>query len=207
MVHQYDRHFELQKSLAKRYIFWDTEQTVESIANDNYCSKYHMIPKRDVLRGVCDSGMQRVISSRVCCNLCDQRRKSNPRGCDAFAFSEGSCYFKTCGLAFLNERLENFTLFRKIRKERRAKNLDLPTYLGMRGLGMGGDFQGQLDIINELSRRDESIGGDSNEPTAHIDGKTMSASLYTDFDVLTVDHVFSLLLYEKDSPKWINSND
>lgn len=96
VVHQFDRIHSLQLSLAQYFIKWvDVTNASALWEEEPACRRYKRVEKVDILQGKCDFGSFRAMSDEECCAKCDERLV-NGRACNAFAFSDGVCYFKSC---------------------------------------------------------------------------------------------------------------
>jgi hypothetical protein len=76
ILHQYDRNTELQLALGKKYIDWidwihpELERNIES-----HCSYFTFLENFDILRGKCDIGSGRAMTSASCCSICVNKGK------------------------------------------------------------------------------------------------------------------------------------
>jgi hypothetical protein len=76
ILHQYDRNTELQLALGKKYIDWidwthpELERKVET-----HCSHFSFLENYDILRGKCDIGSGRAMTSASCCSICVNKGK------------------------------------------------------------------------------------------------------------------------------------
>ena len=99
IVHQYDRNYDLQLSLAKRYISWiDFDNPVNEWKTTPTCNNYGVVFGVDLLRGKCDLTSQRVLTAASCCEICSQNngKDGTTLPCTSFTYSSGTCYMKTC---------------------------------------------------------------------------------------------------------------
>ena len=78
-----------------RYVTWVDITSPQSAWNEEEaCGIYEKVEGIDMFQGICDAGSFRSMLASSCCALCDSRKGTAP--CNAFAFSEGVCYFKSC---------------------------------------------------------------------------------------------------------------
>lgn len=101
VVHQYDRWHSLQVALAVKYIYWTNCEDEETSWNDEeQCSNYTYVTGVDIFAGMCDIGSFRALTSSSCCAACDRKQRIEKNGlirqCDAFAYTDGICFFKSC---------------------------------------------------------------------------------------------------------------
>jgi hypothetical protein len=107
IVHQYDRIDGLQKRFAQHYVDWmDINDWHAGWASpSSQCSKYKRLVQLDLLKGECDFGSFRALTPDMCCGQCVAKR-----GCSAFTFAGGVCWFKKCSLSQLASHYANFTM-------------------------------------------------------------------------------------------------
>ena len=92
VVHQYDRHENLMRSLQAAFIpSLDLRNVTTVFGLSEGCANFTLYEDTDIFRGSCDKGSFRAMSIRDCCNVCN-----GMDGCRAFAFSRSVCYFKVC---------------------------------------------------------------------------------------------------------------
>jgi hypothetical protein len=105
IVHQYDRQVQLQNQIFEKYVYWHNSSfTDEKIWEDEEgCRSFTLVSGNDLFAGLCDKTTARVASIDSCCRRCNdltkiaKKQNGSGLGCFGFAFSEGVCYFKSCG--------------------------------------------------------------------------------------------------------------
>jgi hypothetical protein len=98
VVHQYDRVESLTAELMRQYVYWKNYDDVVGLWKEEpRCNSFSTSVGGDLFMGMCDIGSARVFSPEQCCGLClDMNSK-----CTAFAYTGGSCYFKSCDISTL----------------------------------------------------------------------------------------------------------
>eukprot|EP01031_Cornospumella_fuschlensis_P035751 gene35751-43367_t len=98
IVHQYDRHTELQQQLVTRYLTGlVSTNPIEEFTKSPDCAGYVSVADTDVLKRRCDLSSKRALTFGACCSLC-HHEKGAAASCTGFAYSGGVCYFKQCSV-------------------------------------------------------------------------------------------------------------
>lgn len=102
VVHQYDRHPQLQRALFQRFVDWvNVDDFVAIWQSEPACAQYEFVDGYDAYAGRCDippSLLQQspvwtagVSSAAQCCSRCEA-----VQACVAFAYTHGQCFLKSC---------------------------------------------------------------------------------------------------------------
>jgi len=115
LVHQYDRNFQYQKSLAQKYIHWirwnDQKNGLISDWSQTLTCTSSFVYEEDVdlFKGKCDYGVSRAMTAAGCCDACKNYKGSNGIGeCTAFTYVQGSCFLKKCNMLEIADVLKLF---------------------------------------------------------------------------------------------------
>eukprot|EP01031_Cornospumella_fuschlensis_P032101 gene32101-38820_t len=119
IVHQYDRHTELQQQLVTRYLTGlVSTNPIEEFTKSPDCAGYVSVADADVLKRRCDLSSKRALTFGACCSLCN-REMGAAASCTGFAYSGGICYFKQCSV------VENQAVYARTRHDLLAAGFEV----------------------------------------------------------------------------------